>query len=113
MITKKKIHRWRPLMIGICVVLIFSASITWKEGRAAWGTRTYTRTWLLTASGLFGELDVAPNKVQKVVILIVGALNLLAIFSYAIRPHIVTKLITILGFIVWQFLGYLGPRMGI
>ena len=78
-----------------------------------WGTRTYTHTWLLTASGLFGELDVATDNQIRAEILLIGTVNLLAMLSYAIRPSKITLVITILGFIVWQFFGYLGPRMGV
>jgi hypothetical protein len=69
--------------------------------------------WLLTASGLFAELTVMHNNVEKVEILIIGLLNLLAIFSYAIRPSKVTIIITVVGFVAWQFYGFLGARLGL
>ena len=111
MVTKKKVHRWLPFLIGTCLILFLSAFLTWREDFHR--NEAYIQTWLLTTSGLFAELTVRHNNVEKAEILIIGVLNLLAIFSYAIRPSKITIVITILGFMVWQFFGFLAARMGV
>jgi hypothetical protein len=94
----------------MCVVLLLSAFLTWRED--FWINGAYIKIWLLTASGLFAELYVPHNNAEKVEILLIGTVNLLAMFSYVIRPSKITIIITILGFIAWQFLGFLGTRLG-
>ena len=110
-----KVHRWRPLLIGACSVLILSAVITLDEkSHFDWGTRTFVRMWLLTASGIFADLRSSTNLMEEGIgVCVAGMLNLLALFSYCIRPSKVTKVITVMGFIVWQFYGFLIPRMGV
>lgn len=110
MTTKNKTHRWRPLLIGTLIVLFLSALITYGEPASGWGRK---KMWLLTVSGLFAELAVEANLKERIICLILGTVNLLALFSYVIHPSKTTKIITVLGFIVWQLLGLMGPRMGI
>ena len=111
MITKKKVHRWRPFVIGAFCIIFLSAFLTWREDFHR--NEAYIQTWLLTASGLFAELADAPNNIHRAGILIIGIINLLALFSYVIRPSKITLVITIVGFIVWQFYGFLAARLGL
>jgi len=106
-----KIHRWLPLLIGICSVLIVSALLTWEDKTMhSW---SFVRMWLVTASGPFGGIVTLAFPIAREKAIVMGILNLLALFSYSIRPSKGTMIITVIGFILWQFWGWGMARMGI
>lgn len=106
-----KVYRWLPLLIGICSVLIVSALLTWEDKTMhSW---SFVKMWLVTASGPFGGIVTLafPDARGKAVVW--GALNLLALLAYSIKPSKYTIVITVIGFILWQFWGWAMARMGI
>ncbi|MCP4610156.1 MAG: hypothetical protein GY845_15715 [Planctomycetes bacterium] len=106
-----KVYRWFPLLIGICLILIVSALLTWEDKTMhRW---SFVNMWLVTASGPFGGIITLTSPDARGKAFLMGALNLLALLAYSIKPSKYTMAITVIGFIWWQFMGWAMARMGI
>lgn len=106
-----KVHRWLPLLIGIFSVLIVSALMTWEDKTMhSW---SFVKMWLVTASGPFGGMVTLALPTARGKVIFMGIPNLLALFSYSAKPSKGTMVITVIGFILWQFWGWGMARMGI
>jgi hypothetical protein len=114
--NRNRARRVSPLVIGTFSILILSALFTWWERSGpTWQPRTFVQAWLLTASGPFAAIETIGEATAWgwLVLFFWGTVNLLAVLSYSVWPSTYTKIVMVVGFIVWQGYGIMIPRMGI
>ncbi len=108
------VRRLLPLIVGPLSVLAFSFAFTYLESsRLGWGTNWFVRKSLETAAGPFSGMRCVPTEQALPGAMFYGLLLAGAILTYPVLPCKFTKYVTWVGFLLWQFWGLVGARVGV
>jgi hypothetical protein len=93
------------LGIGLALGAAFSTWVAWGQMPSSWGFADRATTWLYVmggpASGYAQEIGTVCVAIP------LGWLGILLIPAHPCRPHPVTAGVTLLGFAMWYFAGFL------
>jgi uncharacterized membrane protein YwaF len=111
---QKSLRHWLPLVIGPLCILALSFALTWAEGeRFGWRRDVRVRMSVLTAAGPLGGILSDGSLDAWFWSCFWAAPLVYAMLAYSLRPCKSTAWVTVIGFVLWQFLGFAFARAGV